>query len=94
MIIRFNDFTLDTALFEEPVYVRDFDMIAWTTRKDLVFQPVTLYLQLETTESARETAAVIMNGLRNGASRLDLAGTACEWPKKMARRLYHYLMSD
>lgn len=55
MKIQFRDFIIDTELFEAPVYVRDFDLIAFTTRSGLMEQQLTMNLCFESPETARKT---------------------------------------
>lgn len=91
MKIQFRDFIIDTELFEAPVYVRDFDLIAFTTRSGLMEQQLTLNLCFEAPEAARKTFFSIRNSIDNNVRRLDLTESPCTWPKNLAKMLDSYI---
>lgn len=94
MTIKFRDFNIDTAMFDRPVYIRDFDLIAFTTADGLLEQRLTLNLCFDSTEAARRTFFTIHRNMANGTRSLDLSDTACTWPKTLARTLDSYVSLD
>lgn len=94
MIIKFRDFNIDTDMFDRPSYVRDFDLIAFTTAEGLIEQRITLNLCFDSTEAARKTFFTIHRNMANGTRRLDLSDTVCTWPKTLARTLESYVSLD
>ena len=91
MTIKFRDFTINTDLFESPSYIRDFDLIAFTTAEGLLEQRLTLNLCFDSMEAARTTFFTIRRNLLNGTRMLDLSGTACSWPRNLAHILESYV---
>ena len=94
MTIRFRDINIDTKMFERPTYVRDFDLIAFTTTEGMLEQQLTLNLCFDSPEAARKAFFCIHRNLANGTRTLDMSDTVCTWPKTLARTLESYVSLD
>ena len=92
MLLKFKDFTIDTKFFKDIVYVRDFDLVSFTTDDFWAHQPITLNLCFENAEKARDFYFRFQNecGAYNLMDKVDFSDVQCTWPVELADRLDQY----
>lgn len=92
MKLIFKDFVIDTKFYDFPVYVRDFDLLAFTTLDLKDGQQVTLNLCFDTPEEARSAYFRIRESLLRGThhGKVDCQDITCSWPARLAGLVEKY----
>lgn len=94
MKLKCRDFTIQTEMFEFPVYIRDYDLISFLYKpkgRGTIGQELTLNLEFNSPEDAREAYIRIMAELGKGErAECNLSEFSCSWPTRLAKRIESY----